>query len=184
MKGLNDFLADFIFETGILSSFKRSGLDFLGSGSQNIASHSFRTAIIGYVLASSSGADVSKTVLLCLFHDIPETRTGDINYFQRKYVKKDEKKAVKDICRGLESLSDIETFVTEFNDGTSQEALLARDADCLELIFTLKEELDKGNSQALNWINSALKRIATKEGRKIAEAAIDRKYYDWWHEKF
>lgn len=184
MKGLNDLLADFIFETGILSSFKRSGLDFLGSGSQNIASHSFRTAIIGYVLASSSGADISKTVFLCLFHDIPETRTGDINYFQKKYVKKDEKKALKDICRGLECLSDIEKYVTEFNDGTSQEALFARDADCLELIFSLKEELDKGNPQALDWINGALKRLVTKEGRKIAEAAIDKKYYDWWRSNY
>lgn len=183
MKEQNDYLADFIFETGILASFKRSGFDFLGSCSQNIASHSFRTAIIGYVLASSAGADISKTVMLCLFHDIPETRTGDINYFQQKYVKKDENKAVKDICRGLDCLSGIETFVNEFNDGTSKEAAFARDADCLELIFTLKEELDKGNPQACTWMNNALKRITTEEGHKIAKAAIDKKYHDWWRQE-
>ena len=41
----------FIFETGLLNRFKRSGFDFLGTGNQNISSHSYRTAIISYILA-------------------------------------------------------------------------------------------------------------------------------------
>ena len=39
-------IASFIFETGLLNNFKRSGFDFLGTSNQNIASHSFRASII------------------------------------------------------------------------------------------------------------------------------------------
>lgn len=78
----------FIFETGLLNRFKRSGFDFLGTGNQNISSHSYRTAIISYILAERLNADSDRAVLLSLFHDIPETRTGDINYFQKHYTEK------------------------------------------------------------------------------------------------
>lgn len=81
-------IVSFIFEAGLLNRFKRSGFDFLGTGNQNISSHSFRTAVISYILAEKLNADSSKVVLLSLFHDIPETRTGDINHFQKKYVEK------------------------------------------------------------------------------------------------
>ena len=37
-------------------------------------------------------------VLLCLFHDIPEARTGDLNYVNKKYVKVAERKAVEDLA--------------------------------------------------------------------------------------
>ena len=73
--------SSFIYEVGLLNNFKRSGFDFLGTGSQNIASHSFRASIIAYLLAKRLKADENKAVILTLFHDIPETRTGDINYF-------------------------------------------------------------------------------------------------------
>lgn len=181
MKDQNSDFADFIFETGILAAFKRSGFDFLGSSSQNIASHSFRTSIIGYMLASfTEGADVAKTVFLCLFHDIPETRTGDINYFQKKYVKKDEGKAIEDICGGLGKLAHIGDYINEFNEKKSKESIIACDADVLELIFTLKEEQDKGNEQAAIWIENAMKRLETETAKDLANAGLGRKYYDWW----
>lgn len=181
MKDLNEALASFIFETGMLTAFKRSGFDFLGGCSQNIASHSFRTAVIGYVLACErEGADAAKTVLLCLFHDISEIRTGDINYYQMKYVQKDEERATEDICRDLGKASSIKGYIKEFNERSSTEAALANDADVLELVFTLKEELDKGNPQAEIWLKNTVKRLSTKEGKNLAKSALKQKYYDWW----
>ena len=81
-------IASFIFETGLLNNFKRSGFDFLGTCNQNIASHSFRASIIAFILAKRLNADENKAVILTLFHDIPETRTGDINYFQKNIQRK------------------------------------------------------------------------------------------------
>lgn len=173
-------IVSFIFETGLLNRFKRSGFDFLGSGSQNISSHSFRTSIISYVLAKRLNADSGAAVMLSLFHDIPETRTGDINYFQKKYIEKDELKAVKDIADNFPELKELPEMINTFNNGESIEALIARDADVLELIFTLKEEQDTGNHQAEIWIKDALKRLKLDESIKIAKTALSVKSYDWW----
>ena len=175
-------IVSFIFEAGLLNRFKRSGFDFLGTGNQNISSHSFRTAVISYILAEKLNADSSKVVLLSLFHDIPETRTGDINHFQKKYVEKNEMKAVEDIAEDIKELSSLPSFISEFNNGSSIEAEIARDADILELIFTLKEELDNGNKQAEIWLKGVLKRLKLDESIKIAETALSVKSYDWWHD--
>ncbi len=173
-------IVSFIFEAGLLNRFKRSGFDFLGTGNQNISSHSFRTAVISYILAERLNADSGKAVLLSLFHDIPETRTGDINYFQKKYVEKNEMKAVENIAGNIKELSSLPAFISEFNNGSSIEAEIARDADVLELIFTLKEELDNGNKQAEIWVKDALKRLKLSDSIKIAETALSVKSYDWW----
>ncbi len=184
MSALCENMAKFFFEAGMLSRFKRSGFDFLGTGNQNIASHVFRTAVIGYFMASGDcEADPAKTALLCLFHDLPETRTGDINAYQKKYVEKDEKRAASDMFRNLPDSDKCVSFLEEFNSGTSKEAVIARDADVLELIFTLKEELDNGNEQASLWMRGAVSRLKTEKAVKLAEKAMSMKSYDWWHEK-
>ena len=181
MSDFSDSMAKFFFEVGILSRFKRSGLDFLGTGNQNIASHIFRTAVIGYMLAvADAEADEAKTALLCLFHDLPETRTGDINQYQKNYVVKDEGRAAFDMFKGVPNPKECEGYIHEFNNGTSKEALFARDADVLELILTLKEEFDNGNNQAKIWINKALDRLVTQEAHDIADRVISMKSYDWW----
>ena len=57
----------------MLKRTPRSGFQFLGSGAESVAEHSFRTAIIGYTLARLDGqADTGRVVQLCLFHDVPE----------------------------------------------------------------------------------------------------------------
>lgn len=173
-------IVSFIFETGLLNRFKRSGFDFLGTCNQNISSHLFRTAIISYILSKRLKADSSKSVLLSLFHDIPEARTGDINYFQNKYVNKDEIKAIQDMSLNMPELSSLYEMILEFNQGNSIEADIARDADVLELIFTLKEELDNGNKQAEIWAKNAINRLKLDESIKIANTALSVKSYDWW----
>src|SRR6056297_635275 len=77
--------ADFLFEVGMLRKTPRTGYQFLGSGRENVAEHSFRVAIIGHVLARRAGADAGRTVSMCLFHDVHEARTGDFNYVNRIY---------------------------------------------------------------------------------------------------
>jgi putative hydrolase of HD superfamily len=63
-------LADFLFEVGMLRKTPRTGYQFLGSGAENVAEHSFRTAVIGFVLAEMRGADPLRTMALCLCHDL------------------------------------------------------------------------------------------------------------------
>ena len=53
---------------------------------ETIAEHSWRTAVIGAVLAMMEGADPAKVALLATFHDTQETRVGDIPWIGRRYL--------------------------------------------------------------------------------------------------
>jgi len=92
-------LVNFFFELGMLKKTPRSGYQFLGSGGESVADHSFRASLIGYTLARlTPGSDLLKVISLCLFHDVPESRTGDLNYVNKRYVKPDEELAVADLA--------------------------------------------------------------------------------------
>ena len=80
-------LTNFLYEMGLLKRYKRTGWMIAGiDNPESIAEHSFRTAIIGYLLAVMEGADPAKTAALCLFHDTQETRIGDVPSVGKAYV--------------------------------------------------------------------------------------------------
>lgn len=176
-------IADLLFEAGILNKTPRTGYRFLGSGRQSVAEHLYRTALIGYCLCRlRGGVDPLRVVLMCLVHDLPETRTGDQNYVYKRYVEVKEEEALKDMVRGT-PFGEFVELLQEFNRGESPEAQVARDADQLDLILELKEQKDLGNPYASEWLRYALKRIKTPEGRDLAEAIMRREFCDWWFEK-
>ena len=172
---------DFFFELGMLKKTPRSGFQFLGSGGESVADHSFRMTLIGYTMARlAANVDPFKVVLLCLFHDVAEARTGDMNYVNKRYVKTSEEKAVADLAGGLPFGEDVRALAAEYREGESEEVKLAHDADQLDLILELKAQSDLGNPYAPKWIEFALKRIQTDIGRKLAEQALHTDSTDWW----
>ncbi len=172
---------EFLHEAGMLKKTPRTGYQFLGSGSESVAEHSFRTAIVGYVLATmEEGADIDKTVRMCLFHDLPEARTGDHNYVNKKYVRVDEERAIRDQTRGLPFGDDIVTLTDEFNVADSLEAKIAKDADQLDLILELKGHLDSGNPNAKEWLAYALKRLCTESGKALGREIMASRSDAWW----
>jgi hypothetical protein len=79
--------AGFLLEMGMLKRAKRSGWWIAGvKDPETIAEHSFRTGVIGAVLAMTEGVDPAKVALLCLFHDTQETRVGGIPHIGRRYL--------------------------------------------------------------------------------------------------
>lgn len=176
-------IADFLFEIGMLQHTPRTGYRFLGSGGQSVAGHLFRTALVGYLLAKvQKDTDPLKVLLMCLIHDLPESRTGDHNYVYKRYVKADEERAIRDMLDGL-PLEEFKALLEEFEKGESPEAQLSRDADQIELILELKQQKDLGNPYAQIWIDYALKRIRTSTGQKVAKAILEREFCDWWFDK-
>ncbi|MBN2396980.1 MAG: HD domain-containing protein, partial [Deltaproteobacteria bacterium] len=95
-------IANFLFEAGMLQKTPRSGFQFLGSGHESVAEHVLRTIFIGYTLCKlEPGVDEARVLKLCLIHDLPEARTGDMNYVNKKYVAVDETKAVDELAKTL-----------------------------------------------------------------------------------
>jgi putative hydrolase of HD superfamily len=174
-------IADFLFECGMLKKTPRSGFQFLGSGRESVAEHVLQTLYIGYALCKLEPAvDELKVLKLCMFHDLPEARTGDMNYMNKKYVTVDEKKAIREMAEPLFFGGEIEADLEEFNSRETREALLARDADQLSLIVQLKECIDLGNPYGQEWIRFALRRLVTENGRKLAESILETDTCHWW----
>lgn len=179
-------LAQFLFEAGMLKKMKRTGYPFLGSGSESVADHCFRAALIGYMLALElEEVDEAKVAVMLIHHDLAEARTGDLNYMNKRYCTSDEEKALEHATRELpEALaSRVKELCGEFNAAQSMEAKLARDADQLDLIVELKEQQDLGNVYAKHWIHYALKRLITEPAQELAQAILTTDWTDWWFEK-
>jgi putative hydrolase of HD superfamily len=179
-------LAKFLFEAGMLKKMRRTGYPFLGTGSESVADHSFRAALLGYMLAlKQPELDAPKVALLLLHHDLAEARTGDLNYMQKRYAKADEEKAIQHQVRDLpEVMADsIRSLTTEFNESKTPEAILARDADQLDFLVELKEQKDLGNKYADDWIRYALKRLQTDAAKELARDILTTDWTEWWFEK-
>ena len=174
-------LVNFLFESGMLQKTPRSGFFFLGSGEQSVAEHTHRVVIIGYSLAMLDGTvDTLKILKMCLLHDFPEARTSDLNYVHQKYAKAEEQKAIDDLVRTLPFGPDIKNILTEYEERKTPESLYAKDADQLELILSLKEQMDIGNNRAKTWIPSGLKRFKTDIAKELAEKIIAMDSDMWW----
>jgi len=177
-------IINFLFEVGMLKKTPRTGYQFLGSGKESVAEHTFRMTIIGYLLSlQEPQADSMKTTLMCLFHDLHEARTGDLNYVNKRYVQIDEEKAIQDLAKGLPFSDQIVSLTREFTEGKSVEARISRDADQLDLILSLKEQQDLGNTYAREWLHYALKRLQTEAARSMAQEILETDSTEWWFEK-
>jgi putative hydrolase of HD superfamily len=176
-------IVNFFFEVGMLKKTPRSGFQFLGSGKESVADHSYRMTIIGYTMARlSRDCDPFKVVTLCLFHDLAEARTGDMNYVNKRYVQVAEAAAVDDLAETLPFGDDFKALIEEYRSSETLEAKLAHDADQLDLILELKEQSDLGNPYAMKWIYFALKRLQTDIGRDLADEVLNTDSTDWWFE--
>jgi Predicted hydrolases of HD superfamily len=176
-----DSIANFLFEVGMLNKTPRSGYQFLGSGRESVAEHILRTIFVGYSLCKmDKSLDELRVLKMCLFHDLPEARTGDMNYVNKKYVEVDEEKAVRELTESLFFGSDIKAVIDEFNRKETKEALIALDADQIALILQLKEYGDLGNKYSEEWIKYALQRLNTKEAKELAGKIIKTDSSNWW----
>ena len=174
-------VADFLFEVGMLAKTPRSGFFFLGSGEQSVAEHINRASYIGFVLASmDKSVDMSKVLKMCLLHDLAEARVSDLNYVHQKYAETKEEKAVEDLAASVPFGEDIKNIISEYEKRESKEAKFAKDADNLEFLLSLKEQVDIGNKRAESWIPPLLKRFLTEEAKQLANAIIETDSDHWW----
>lgn len=175
----NQRLTNFFFEVGMLRKTPRTGYQFLGSGRENVAEHSFRTTVIAYVLASLTGADMGRTMGMALFHDLHETRIGDFNYVNRIYNSRNALLALEHALEGT-GLDEVLQWWHELEAKQTLEARLVHDADQLDLILNLKQEQDLGNPYAAKWIDCAVPRLRTEEAKVLADVILRTDHTDWW----
>lgn len=179
--------ANFLFEAGILAKTPRSGFRHLDGWHQSVAEHLCRTAYVGFLLAHleqerGSQVSIEKVVERCLFHDFGEARAIDLDYISQKYSKTDELRAIQDAVKDLPFRERIINAFKETEEKSTPEGIVAKDADQLELLCSLKEIIDSGNKQAETWIPPLLKRLRTPSAQELAQEVLNTDSNDWWFE--
>lgn len=174
-------ITNLLFEARMLKNLPRSGYHFLGTGRETVAEHSFMTTFIAYVMSQmEKDIDSHRLIAMCLVHDLPEARTGDLNNVQKRYVSADTDRALADITGPLSWGSSLKELVEEFEAGKSPEAILARDADQLSFLLDLKAHADIGGRTPEKWMPYLLGRLQTDIGKRIAEEILQIGWDDWW----
>lgn len=180
IKNLN-FITDFIFEMGTLRNMRRMHSQVIPNSNDTIASHSFRTAIIGYLLADLEGVNKEKVLKMALFHDIPESRTGDANFIHQFYIDQEEKKAYEDQLTNIPDGTDIKALLDEYNERETRESIVAKDADILDQLFLEKESLGEKPEDFIKWHEFSVKKLKTESAKSLAISLKNRNPMQWFY---
>lgn len=175
-------ITHFLYEVGSLRRIPRSHRQTLmvNDNADNIASHTYRVAMIGWFLAKLEGTDPYKVVTMCLIHDLGEVRAGDQNWLHKRYVKVFEEEIRKDQLGSL-PFQDLKEFADEYSERQSKESIVAKDADLLDQVLLLKEYEHQGNKEATLWLygknddedhNKQLMMLKTESAKKIGEKIL------------
>jgi putative hydrolase of HD superfamily len=178
-------IAKYLYEIGQLKQVKRSGWWLAGiRDPESVAEHSFRTAILGYIIASLEGADPLKTAGICLFHDTHEARISDLHRVTKRYIKhrEGERQAIKEQIDRLppQIAEEVISFNDDYADRNSLEARIAHDADSLECLIQAREYQVQGYADVQDWITNCQAALKTESAKNIAEECLQVEPSAWW----
>lgn len=176
-------IVNFLFEIGTLRKIARSHRQNLYTDdlSDNIASHSYRVTVIGYVLAVLEKVDSNKVIKMCLLHDTDETRSNDQNWIHKKYVKVFEDEIQKDQFKFANKFREFDDIKNEYNLRQTKESKVAKDADMLDQLLLLREYSWAGNHEAERWLSGNSEAfLLTKSAKRLCKEIKKQKPSDWW----
>jgi len=175
----------FISEAGMLKRVKRSGWSVLGiDNAESVAEHSFRCAVIGYVMARMEKVLPYRVLLMTLFGDIKEARITDLHKMAQRYFdfEEVEEKAFDEQINNLPKTikRELQAMRREYRIQTTKEGVIARDADILECLIQAKEYQAHGYLEAEKFTRKAPRYLKTKSAKKLRRLAKTAKINDWW----
>ena len=178
-------LVKYLYEIGQLKRVQRSGWWIAGiKHPETVAEHSFRTAVIAYILAHLEGADPDKSLAMSLFHDTAEARVNDIHAVARRYInwQNVEQKTINEQVTRLpaEVADKISRLFAELEELSTIEAKVVHDADALECLIQAREYQSQGFANVGDWIRNCQNVLITTSGKNIAQACLGTEPSEWW----
>ena len=177
---------NFIFEVNQLKRQRHSGFQLAGvKEPDSIAEHVMRAAQIGYILAVMEGdANPEKVASMIMIHDNGEARVGDQHKVAARYFNTKEAEG-RAFSEQLERIGDglaekWQKYFNEFENRTTKEGIIAKDADWLETAFQAKEYADMGYKSAEDWIKNVDRALETKSAQLLLAQMKKIKFTDWW----
>jgi putative hydrolase of HD superfamily len=138
-----DKLVDLFLETATLKRMPRTGWGMRGVPHvESVAEHSFGAAFVALALAAALGEKVvnlEKVLIMALLHDLAEVRLTDLPASAVRLVpeavkSQAEAKAIGELLSPLAGAEQMAALWQEFEEGSSPEGRLVRDADKLEMM--------------------------------------------------
>lgn len=178
-------LLNFIAEAGMLKRVRRSGWWVLGiKDAETVAEHSFRCAVIAYIIACMEKTSSCKAMLMSIFNDMHEARINDLHKMSQRYVEfeKVEDKAFKEQISQLPKAikQELSSMYTEYRKQDTKEAIIARDADILECLIQAKEYQEQGFKEAHRFMKKAPEFLKTKSAKKLWNLTRKTNLNKWW----
>jgi putative hydrolase of HD superfamily len=144
-----DQLISLLLEATTLKRLPRTGWLLRGvPNAESIADHSFNTAFVVLALAdvlNASGTlpaplDAGKALAIAVLHDLPEARLTDLpgptqRLIPREVKAEAEAKALDALTDALPSAGQFRSLWHEFEDASTPEGKLVRDADKAEMMI-------------------------------------------------
>ena len=175
-------IAHFLFELGMLKRTPRTGFQFLGSGAESVAEHIFRTALIGYTLAQARRPGRSRGGCCCsaCSTTFPRPAPATSTTSTRSTCVPTRPRRSTTWPAPCLSATTTAPCTPNSREKRTREALLAHDADQLEMILALKEHKDLGNRYADEWYPFSVQRLQTEVARSLAETIWTTDSSRWW----
>jgi len=120
--------------------------------------------------------------MLCVLHDTPETRVGDIPKIGRDYLTAaDALDVVADQTAGCpdQMTETVRDAIAEFEAGETPEAICAKDADKLECLIQAVEYRHQGVTTVQRWIDSSLANLQTDTAKNLAREILESEPLAW-----
>lgn len=193
----------YLFEAGMLKRVKRSGWWLCKiSDPESVAEHSFRTAVVAFILARLEGRTDEAANKICsaaVFHDMHETRILDLHKIAAKYL---DKAACRgqvahshwQVARGMlpvareveeDQINNLPKDIRQslrnvlFNLSETERVIL-KDADLLEMALQAKEYLEIGYRDCEEWLVNIEKRLKTKSAKELMQRIKITKSSEWY----
>ena len=178
----------FLFEMGQLRAVSRAGWEHIHIGSpvEHVSDHTARTGQLAFILAVLEGHENPYYVAtLGLFHDISETRTGDIDKIATRYIQADHSAAVKEQTLEMGDCGQmINQMWHEVETRQTKAGIIAKDADALEMALMARELVVQGNHEAQAWIDAVEKLLKTESAKRLFELLKIADPHQWWKDVY
>ena len=143
-------IIDFLHDVGKLKRLTRTG--WIESGvikAESVADHSYRTTLLSMILSDLEGLNTLNVVRIALFHDLAESRVGDLTPLEKQQTPEWEKQetiAIHEILSQLPKKQSefYEQTWKEWREGLTPEAKLVKRADKLEMLLQAQEYIEAG----------------------------------------
>lgn len=186
-----------IYEAANVKRMLRTGWQRLGDNEEGVGEHSFMTAVIAYLLAKEINAhndanrsvSMEKIMLMSVFHDFHEGRTGEMDKVAKLYMTRHEDKANEDIFKDIDN--DLLTLLGEYEARQTLNAQVVYEANVIAFGVECKILMERGNTHAKEWMDANSKRVRLPESVDLMTSLAMTDSQDWWkdirdaiHEEF